>query len=116
MRTIICGGRHYNLTVHDFAWLDELRTTLPITSIISGGATGADYGGEKFARMNKIPLTVKPADWKRWGKLAGFFRNAEMAEIADAVIAFPGGTGTADMVRRAKEKGLRMTIKNPAHF
>lgn len=108
MRTIICGGRRHYLTSADFNWLDEIRATLPITSVISGGAAGVDTGGEIFARTRNIPLTVCHADWKRWGGAAGPIRNQEMAEIADAVITFPGGTGTADMVRRAKDKGLRI--------
>lgn len=108
MKTIICGGRNYILTSFDYDWLIEQAKSLPITEIISGGATGADSCGEEFAQRNKIPLTTKKADWKKWGKLAGFFRNDEMADIAEAVIAFPGGRGTADMVRRATERGLKV--------
>lgn len=111
MRTIICGGRRNRLKDADFIWLAEMRTSLPITCVISGGATGADSGGESFARMHNIPLIVMPADWKKWGGAAGPIRNAEMAEIADVVIAFAGGTGTADMVRRAKEKGLKVIVR-----
>ncbi len=75
------------------------------------GALGADWGGEKFAIMHKLPCTVYNADWKKWGNAAGPIRNAEMAEVADAVVAFPGNRGTADMVRRAREKNLKLILR-----
>lgn len=33
-----------------------------------------------------------------------------MAEYADALIAFPGGTGTANMVKLANEHGLQIRV------
>ncbi len=46
MKTIICGGRDYVLTRGDAKWLDELRASLPITEVVSGGASGdARKGG-----------------------------------------------------------------------
>lgn len=65
--------------------------------------------GELWAINRSLPLTRKsPRDmdpaipfWKRC-----HMRNQEMADMAEALVAFPGGPGTADMVRRAQEKGL----------
>ncbi len=111
MRTIICGGRRHHLTPEDMAWLVTVARKLPITCVISGGASGVDTGGEIFARTHSIPLIVKNADWKKWGGAAGPIRNAEMAEIAEAVIAFPGGTGTADMIRKARDRGLKVIVR-----
>jgi hypothetical protein len=42
------------------------------------------------------------------GKKAGFVRNAEMAEYADMLMAFPGGRGTDNMVKQAKRFGLKI--------
>lgn len=58
--------------------------------IISGHASGADTLGEKFAADHNLQCELYPADWKRHGKAAGPIRNAEMAKVADALIAFWG--------------------------
>lgn len=50
-----------------------------------------------------------PADWEKHGPAAGPIRNQYMLDNnpgIELVIAFPGGKGTADMVRRAKAKGI----------
>ena len=48
-----------------------------------------------------------PAAWDR-GRRAGPERNQRMIEIGepDGGVAFPGGCGTADMVRKARAAGL----------
>ena len=65
--------------------------------------------------MNDVPCRVYPADWKANAKAAGPIRNAEMlADFKpDTVIAFPGGRGTADMVRKAKAAGVRVIEVTP---
>ena len=47
-------------------------------------------------------------DWSAHGRAAGARRNGEMLAEGGvvAVVAFPGGSGTADMVRRARRAGL----------
>ena len=40
--------------------------------------------------------------------LAGFNRNRQMAEYADALIVFRGGKGTQDMVKQAEFKNLKI--------
>lgn len=106
MRVIIAGGRDYRVTDADRAMLDHLRERLPITSVVSGRARGADRGGETWAKARGVPVDPHPADWDRYDNAAGPIRNTEMAEVADALIAFPGHTGTADMVRKALRKRL----------
>lgn len=113
MRVIICGGRDYTLTDNDMAWLD----TLGITHVRHGGARGADQHADRWATSRGIPVSTFPADW-RAGHSAGPRRNAEMLDdlLRDGwrheppgrlvVIAFPGGRGTADMVRQATLAGV----------
>lgn len=57
---------------------------------------------------NGINRTVFKADWSKDGRKAGPVRNSVMLSVGkpDLVIAFPGGRGTADMVRKAKAKGV----------
>lgn len=63
----------------------------------------------EWARRSHVPVESYPADWRR-GKGAGPERNARMLAEGwpDLVVAFPGGRGTADMVRRAKAAGVRV--------
>jgi len=43
-------------------------------------AKGADLLGYQYAKMNKYPIIEMPADWNKYGKLAGYNRNVEMAK------------------------------------
>ena len=108
MKTIICGGRDYKFTAEDKMWLDDLAVSLPITEVVQGGASGADYEGKIWAIRSGIRTAEFRANWKAHGKAAGPLRNAEMARYAEACIAFPGGRGTADMIRRAEARGLKV--------
>ncbi len=80
--------------------------------IISGNANGADKLGESYANKNHYNLVIKPAEWKIYGKKAGYIRNIEMANIANALIAFWDGKskGTQHMINIAKEKNLLTRI------
>lgn len=112
MKTIIAGGRDYRMTEADFAWLDGLKP--PITEVITGGARGADTGGEHWARSRGIPVVTVLADWKRLGRSAGPTRNRNMAAIAKRVALFPGGRGTESMRRAAKAAGLVIVEREDA--
>jgi hypothetical protein len=113
-RAIIAGGRHYALTDADRAALDDLHATLTIAEVVSGGADGADAGGERWAKDRGIPILRFPADWDRHGKAAGPLRNAAMADyLAESAaqrvcILFPGGNGTASMRAEAVKRGIRV--------
>lgn len=108
MKAIICGGRNYRFTPEDHLWLDGLAHTLPITEVVQGGASGADREAKYWAIDRGIKTTEFRANWNFHGKAAGPMRNAEMARYGEICIAFPGGRGAADMIRQAKERGLRV--------
>lgn len=108
MKVIIAGGRDYELTDADRARLDRARSELPITEVVCGCARGADTGGEDWAKARGVPVARFPADWKKFGRSAGPRRNLQMAQYAEALIAFPGGSGTANMVQQATERGLKV--------
>jgi hypothetical protein len=102
LKVIIAGGRDYQVTLEDWQKLNEI----PITEVVSGGASGADKGGEQYAEDKQIPVRKFPADWKEHGRAAGPIRNREMAQYADAVVLFRGGIGTNSMKAEAEKAGI----------
>jgi hypothetical protein len=110
MKTIIAGSR----TIHTLNLVTTAvaRSQFTITEVVSGGAKGVDTLAMTFAHNNQLPLTVMRADWDKFGKSAGFKRNAEMANYADALIAVWDGQsrGTLHMINIAKERGLRVYV------
>jgi len=82
----------------------------PISSIIAGGARGADTMAKHLAHAWNVPFRMFKADWNKHGKAAGPLRNQRMLDEGkpDLVVAFPGGRGTADMVRRARAAGIEV--------
>ena len=120
MRILVCGGRDYKDSEKVTAVLDEIAVKhsklynpddnwLPCDfTIIAGGATGADRLAVEWAAVNWTQYREFKADWNKHGRAAGPIRNQRMLDEGkpDLVVAFPGGRGTADMVRRAKAAGV----------
>ena len=108
MKLIIAGGRDYQFTQRDEYALGYLRHHFYIEEVVSGGAGGADKCGEEWAMIHGIPVKKFVADWDKHGKAAGPLRNEEMAKYASALVAFPGGRGTANMVKQAKKHRINI--------
>jgi hypothetical protein len=108
MRVLVCGGRDYNDSAKVARVLAEQNRMKPIDTLIEGGAPGADACAAMWARWNFIRIETFLADWKTHGKAAGPIRNRKMITEGkpDLLIAFPGGRGTADMVRQARLSGI----------
>lgn len=86
--------------------------------IISGMAPGADSLAVLFAKGYNLKLHEYPADWKRYKGGAGPIRNQQMIDQGkpDRAIGFPGGSGTADMLKRLKLEGIPVEeVKRPIH-
>ena len=118
MRVIVCGGRDYDnpsLVSHiiDYVW-DSMNNYGDLTIATGECQGGADLFARQFAE--KMSHWVKyvgyPAEWEAHGKAAGPIRNAHMLSDfkPDLVVAFPGGKGTADMVRKAQEAGVTVML------
>ena len=108
MKVIVCGSRDWDDIW--FLW-DVLGQQEPkISFLIQGGAKGADEHARSWAKAHEVPQQEYEADWNKHGKAAGPIRNQKMLDEGkpDVVIAFPGGRGTADMVRRAKAAGVEV--------
>lgn len=113
---LVCGGRKYGNKERLWQIMDEIVNCSPDNPlgdhcrIIHGGATGADVLADQWAACNWKDLKMYPANWLKYGRMAGAMRNQQMLdeEEVDLVVAFPGGKGTADMVRRARAAGIEV--------
>lgn len=108
-RVIIAGGRDFNDYQLLKTKMDSLLRNKSKVIIVSGGARGADSLGERYAKERGLEITKYPADWDRYGKSAGYRRNEQMAQNADALVAFWDGQskGTAHMIQIGQSKGLQ---------
>lgn len=115
MRVLVCGGRDYSDKVKLWTTLSQIHARDGIACIIHGAASGADTLAEDWAAARNVGRHRFPAQWDKQGKAAGPIRNQAMIDrgLPDIVIAFPGGAGTADMVRRAKAAGVKVMEVQP---
>lgn len=106
MKVLVTGGRDFNNVQCVFRELAQLSPS----RVIHGGASGADRLAGLWAEKHNVGVSVYPAKWDEHGKSAGPRRNQEMIDVEkpDVVLAFPGGRGTADCVRRAEAAGIRI--------
>ena len=114
-RVIICGSREfddYDLLKEKCDLILSRKAADPTEKIVivSGCARGADRLGEKYAEEKGYEVLRYPADWDRYGKSAGYRRNKQMAEVANACIAFFSSVaenkGTKNMVSLARNINL----------
>ncbi len=107
LRVLCYGGRDYA----DTATVNAVLSTLegPFL-IINGGARGADRLCKDWGLAKGWPVITMDAPWNALGKRAGNVRNAWMLEHAmpNYAVAFPGGTGTADMTARVRAAGVTL--------
>ena len=116
------GGRDFVGGPEHNAFLDAIQREHRLEVLIHGGATGADTFADDWGWHLAHP---KPAVWPipapwRVGRGAGPRRNEFMLRVLldyarsfDAepiVVAFPGGRGTAHMVKVARAKGVRVEV------
>lgn len=112
MRVIVCGGRDCQNQLYVFRFLNALRPRIPISVVIEGEARGVDTHARIWAESVGVPVVKFPAQWGRYGLAAGSIRNRQMLVEgkAEHVIAFPGGSGTANMIRQAKDARIPVTL------
>jgi hypothetical protein len=109
MIVLVTGGRDYNDANKVRETLDRVHKEHHIQLLVHGCATGADTLAATWAIMRGIQPVGCPALWDFYGKMAGSVRNGAMLRIHPGlVVAFPGGTGTANMVGQAKQSNIRV--------
>lgn len=115
LKVIVAGGREFNdyarLSADLFDYAESVGEDVGI-SIVSGMARGADKLAHTFAIREGVKVYEFPADWDKFGKRAGYVRNAAMAEFADALVAFHDGQskGTTNMIQTMEKMGKPVTV------
>jgi hypothetical protein len=125
-RVLVCGGRRYAIRERLFAVLDELPAGVHtlIVGVDPKRPVGADGLAWEWAGERQVERLAFPADWydlslpdavirkgfngRLYDAYAGPRRNQAMLDEGrpGLVVSFPGGNGTADMVRRARTAGV----------
>lgn len=121
MRVLCCGDRN---------WVDRdiihqrLKSLIPAgkwvtvdkpITVVHGCCRGADILAAEEAFALGMDVEGHPAKWGLFGRAAGPKRNQEMLDTGiDLVIAFhsnlKASKGTADMVRRAHNAGVKVML------
>jgi hypothetical protein len=116
MKVAIIGSRDFAMVPGSSTEGQEIFIRIAIAKlwhsdyIVSGGANGADFWGEFYARQCAVGRIIHEADWGLYGKSAGPIRNTLIVESADCVLAFFSNRvesrGTRNCVAQAKKKGI----------
>lgn len=109
IKLAIVGSRDF-----PYPWIiSEYLKRKTFHEIVSGGASGVDTFAQEYAEVYGYPTTIFYADWKKYGKSAGFIRNKQIVEYATDVVAFQydNSNGTQHTINLAQEAGkLREVI------
>lgn len=109
MKFIVCGGRDYADQFKARSVLDAVHAKCGISLLIEGGANGADRLARDWAFSNGIQVATFHANWDYYKGYAGPLRNQAMADQRpDGLIAFPGGKGTAGMIKICEEMEIKI--------
>ncbi len=114
-RVIIAGSRSFQNYFLLCQTMDRLLINITEEIVVvCGMAQGADSLGERYAQERGYTVRSFPAEWDRFGKAAGFIRNEEMAQNADALVAFWDGEsrGTRNMIDLANRYKLKTRVLN----
>ena len=109
MKVAIVGSRSADASI-----MPTILKQLPsdTTEIVSGGAVGVDALAEEVAHALSLPLRVFEPDYKTFGKTAPLWRNRQIIDYADLVLAFWDGQsrGTAFVVAECVKCGKPVRV------
>lgn len=111
-KVIVAGGRDFVPNQRSWEILDNLVSRKMaegfVIEVVCGEARGGDAFGKLWANTRGHQVISMRADWDRYGKRAGYLRNEEMGNYADALVAFwEGSPGTRHMI------GYMVKLKKP---
>jgi hypothetical protein len=111
LKVIIAGSR--SITDYETVAQAIKESGFSVSEVVSGLAVGPDTFGKWWAEEQGVPIIEFPAEWKIYGKRAGYLRNEEMAQYADALVAVWDGKspGTKHMIDIARRAGLEVFVK-----
>ncbi len=102
---------------NDKAVIDYVLALPPNTTVVSGGARGVDTLADLAVEMRwrdfrDIEIERFLPEWERYGKSAGYRRNADIVAACDRVVAFWDGksSGTKHTIKLAREAGKPVEI------
>lgn len=109
---IVSGGRHYVLSVDDFALIERTMCAVGAKVIHTDGSDGVAAQVEAWARQRGIAVWRVTANWMHDGPATPTERNTTLVTLARTVIAFPGEDVTEDLIAKARKRRLRI-IESP---
>jgi hypothetical protein len=99
---LVCGGRNYNNLERAYVELDAALDYFKDIIVVQGDAPGADRLAKAWCYERGIHCASVPGLWEKRGRRsAGPLRNSAMLALRPhAILAFPGGSGTEDMIKQ----------------
>lgn len=109
MKIAVIGSRSFD----DFPLLRKTLNGMPeVSTIVSGGAKGADLLGINYAICNNIPTIIFYPNWALHKRGAGHRRNEFIIRESDLILAFWDGRskGTFNTIELAKKIGKPIKV------
>ena len=108
MKIAVVGSRSFD----DYNRLKVVLDRLKPSTIISGGAHGADKLSERYASENSLKTIIHKPDWDKHCKAAGFIRNSDIINDCDMVLACwdKKSRGTRDSIGKGHKLGKDIYI------
>lgn len=106
MVVLVFGGRNYQSAAQMESVLNAVGAD-NIALLVHGDARGADRMSGQWAVRHGVHCARIPALWDHFGYKAGNKRNSAMLALnITHAVKFPGGSGTAHMLKLCKDKGI----------
>lgn len=112
-KVAIVGSRDYPNKQAVIGFVNSLP---PDSVVVSGRGRGVDTWAEQTAISRGLPTEIFPAEWDKYGKSAGFRRNADIVKTCTRLVAFWDGKskGTAHSVGLARKSNKPVEIIRPS--